>query len=232
MTTKDSREDLQDRLNEAVNRVNRSAQIVLSFDGVSIIAEMAGLNGATRRKITLDPNFLKRNPELHAVLADEVGAIRIRAMRARAQVASSEPEPDRTELNRQAHQANLARYKAWYDGLTAADREREDARRATIETKNKNNWAARERAIYLDVIAKHGDVRLANNVIPDPSARPSRKIRVWNSKGEMREISPRNQKELDAHLEGKKIRRPRASSLKPEAKFLETAEIIDLDGNL
>lgn len=151
------------------------SQIIVFMDSAGTVrAEAPGFNGQ-RVKITLNADFLSRNPELRAELVAQQD-------RAKRITMAPKAETRDPEIERRRQNAEIARQRAeddrrWLASLSDEARTFEESKRekkklAVIEAEN-----ARARDIWRTT-AKHHSVNLANQVITDPARRPNQRMTV------------------------------------------------------
>lgn len=184
---------VRQQLDAIALNVAASAQIVFSLDPSGVlIAEMPGINGAVRRKIDLPADFLTRNPELHALMTDEI--LRLREVRKAAALAKKadyiDPRVAREQRNAEIAKEKEKQWLTWLDTLPKDRRELEIKKRDERIERSRNAIDARARDIWNDVASNH-DIALANKVIPDPNRRPRRKVIVISQDGTRKELAPR-----------------------------------------
>jgi hypothetical protein len=199
-------------LAESAERAAGAAQIILILDSAGLRAELPGINGATRRKINLTPDFADRNPEFMEILESERLRIALaRKVTIEAQKSNYiDPQIERERRNAEIARERARRHQEWIESLPKDRREIEQKKLETRLQNQLDSAKASARQIWLDIAQSHG-IKLANRVIDDPSRRPRRKVMVPTATG-MREVSPQNVAKMDAALNGTKA--PRTVSRK------------------
>ena len=198
MSTKTENESdrIRAQLAATALRVANSAQIILSLDPAgNISAEMPGINGAVRRKVDLPGNFLKQNPQLSAILQEEVARLSAlrRVQQANAKVEYIDPSSERARRNAEISAERAEQFAKWLDSLPVDQRENEIRKRDARLAKAQEAELARARDIYTYTATHYPDgIALANRIIDDPKRRPARKLTISiSADGSRKEISPR-----------------------------------------
>jgi Skp family chaperone for outer membrane proteins len=171
------------------------AQIILFLDSAGTIrAEMPGQNG-NRQKVELNYDFATRNPEITALLRDELDrqtrlAEKMADLKARnAEIRAADGAMDQVALRRAQLAEDARRCQEWLASLAPGRRKIEE------DKLDKKLKAAVDRAnsvakgLYHYVVENHG-ITLAKRVIPNAARRPGKKILISTTNG-MKEFSPR-----------------------------------------
>ena len=152
-------------------------QIILFLDGGSIRCEAPGTNGA-RVKIDLAHDFAVKNPEIMAALGEI--ADRNKAERDRIALAPKiervDPEVERRLKNEKIAADKAAKWVAYLDTLSPAERERQIALKVQRDEREVERRLENAKSVWWTMAGrKNQGIAFANEMIP-VGRRPRRKI--------------------------------------------------------
>lgn len=174
------------RLTSELKMPDLTAQIIITLDSVgNWRAELPGINGAPRRKVDLI-EFTLRNPELHAVMRDELD----RREREQFNIKRSavQAEIDREKKLENYHREREVEWEKSLDSMTHDQRERALRDRAARQERIKKFELEVAHSIW-HYNAEHFGTDFANKVQPT-ERRPSRAI-IYGSNGSRKVLNPR-----------------------------------------
>lgn len=181
------------------------AQVIIAYDGVSLIVEAPGLNGAAREKIE-GISLTDLPGEIQAVLIERLTR-RKAEVRAAVKIQNRDTEADRRENNAAIAKARAEADRRYLDSLSNEARGYEESKREKKRLAIAEAEKARARDLWRTT-AKHHSIDLADRVIDDPSRRPNQRV-VINHGGVKVTYNPR----FDSEPKTEKQKRAKKSTL-------------------